>query len=347
MDKVEQLAIDRARQLFGADYANVQPHSGSQANAAVYLALLNAGDTVLGMSLAHGGHLTHGASVSFSGKLYHAVQYGIDTATGLIDYDDVERLAVEHQPKMIIAGFSAYSKTLDFPRFREIADKVGAYLFVDMAHVAGLVAAGLYPNPVPYADVVTTTTHKTLRGPRGGLILARGNEALEKKLNAAVFPGGQGGPLMHVFAAKAVCFKEALEPAFTTYQQHVIDNAQAMAEVFIKRGYDVVSGGTDNHLFLVSLIRQGLTGKDADAALGRAHITVNKNAVPNDPQSPFVTSGLRIGTPAVTTRGFKVAQCTELAGWICDILDHLGDADIEADVARQVTALCKDFPVYR
>ena len=347
VDKVEQLAIDRAKQLFGADYANVQPHSGSQANAAVYLALLNAGDTVLGMSLAHGGHLTHGASVSFSGKLYHAVQYGIDTATGLIDYDDVERLAVEHQPKMIIAGFSAYSKTLDFPRFREIADKVGAYLFVDMAHVAGLVAAGLYPNPVPYADVVTTTTHKTLRGPRGGLILARGNEALEKKLNAAVFPGGQGGPLMHVIAAKAVCFKEALEPAFTTYQQHVIDNAQAMAEVFIKRGYDVVSGGTDNHLFLVSLIRQGLTGKDADAALGRAHITVNNNAVPNDPQSPFVTSGLRIGTPAVTTRGFKVAQCTELAGWICDILDHLGDADIEADVARQVTALCKDFPVYR
>jgi len=347
VDKVEQLAIDRAKQLFGADYANVQPHSGSQANAAVYLALLNAGDTVLGMSLAHGGHLTHGASVSFSGKLYHAVQYGIDTATGLIDYDDVERLAVEHQPKMIIAGFSAYSKTLDFPRFREIADKVGAYLFVDMAHVAGLVAAGLYPNPVPYADVVTTTTHKTLRGPRGGLILARGNEALEKKLNAAVFPGGQGGPLMHVIAAKAVGFKEALEPAFTTYQQHVIDNAQAMAEVFIKRGYDVVSGGTDNHLFLVSLIRQGLTGKDADAALGRAHITVNKNAVPNDPQSPFVTSGLRIGTPAVTTRGFKVAQCTELAGWICDILDHLGDADIEADVARQVTSLCKDFPVYR
>ena len=347
VDKVEQLAIDRARQLFGADYANVQPHSGSQANAAVYLALLNAGDTVLGMSLAHGGHLTHGASVSFSGKLYHAVQYGIDTATGLIDYDDVERLAVEHQPKMIIAGFSAYSKTLDFPRFREIADKVGAYLFVDMAHVAGLVAAGLYPNPVPYADVVTTTTHKTLRGPRGGLILARGNEALEKKLNAAVFPGGQGGPLMHVIAAKAVCFKEALEPAFTTYQQHVIDNAQAMAEVFIKRGYDVVSGGTDNHLFLVSLIRQGLTGKDADAALGRAHITVNKNAVPNDPQSPFVTSGLRIGTPAVTTRGFKVAQCTELAGWICDILDNLGDADVEANVAKNVAALCADYPVYR
>ena len=347
VDVVEQLAIDRAKELFGADYANVQPHAGSQANSAVYLALLSAGDTILGMSLAHGGHLTHGASVSFSGKLYNAVQYGIDTTTGLIDYDEVERLAVEHQPKMIIAGFSAYSKFLDFPRFRQIADKVGAYLFVDMAHVAGLVAAGLYPNPLPYADVVTTTTHKTLRGPRGGLILARANEALEKKFNSAVFPGGQGGPLMHVIAAKAVCFKEALEPGFKAYQQQVIDNARAMAEVFVKRGYDVVSGGTDNHLFLLSLIRQGLTGKDADAALGRAHITVNKNAVPNDPQSPFVTSGLRIGTPAVTTRGFKVAQCTELAGWICDILDHLGDADIEADVARQVTSLCKDFPVYR
>ncbi|WP_172736391.1 serine hydroxymethyltransferase [Pseudomonas sp. Irchel s3h17] len=347
VDVVEQLAIDRARQLFGADYANVQPHSGSQANAAVYLALLQAGDTVLGMSLAHGGHLTHGAKVSFSGKLYNAVQYGIDTTTGLIDYDEVERLAVEHQPKMIIAGFSAYSKTLDFPRFRQIADKVGAYLFVDMAHVAGLVAAGLYPNPIPFADVVTTTTHKTLRGPRGGLILARSNPELEKKLNAAVFPGGQGGPLMHVIAAKAVCFKEALEPGFKVYQQHVIDNAQAMAKVFIERGYDVVSGGTDNHLFLVSLIRQGLTGKDADAALGRAGITVNKNAVPNDPQSPFVTSGLRIGTPAVTSRGFKVAQCVELAGWICDILDHLGDADVEAQVARQAAAMCLDFPVYR
>ncbi|POA17707.1 serine hydroxymethyltransferase [Pseudomonas sp. FW300-N1A1] len=347
VDVVEQLAIDRAKQLFGADYANVQPHSGSQANAAVYLALLQTGDTVLGMSLAHGGHLTHGAKVSFSGKLYNAVQYGIDTDTGLIDYDEVERLAVEHQPKMIIAGFSAYSKTLDFPRFRQIADKVGAYLFVDMAHVAGLVAAGLYPNPIPFADVVTTTTHKTLRGPRGGLILARSNPELEKKLNAAVFPGGQGGPLMHVIAAKAVCFKEALEPGFKVYQQHVIDNAQAMAKVFIERGYDVVSGGTDNHLFLVSLIRQGLTGKDADAALGRAGITVNKNAVPNDPQSPFVTSGLRIGTPAVTSRGFKVAQCVELAGWICDILDHLGDADVEAQVARQAAAMCLDFPVYR
>ncbi|WP_448108488.1 serine hydroxymethyltransferase [Pseudomonas azerbaijanoccidentalis] len=347
VDVVEQLAIDRAKQLFGADYANVQPHSGSQANAAVYLALLQAGDTVLGMSLAHGGHLTHGAKVSFSGKLYNAVQYGIDTKTGLIDYDEVERLAVEHQPKMIIAGFSAYSKTLDFPRFRQIADKVGAYFFVDMAHVAGLVATGLYPNPLPYADVVTTTTHKTLRGPRGGLILAKANPELEKKLNAAVFPGGQGGPLMHVIAAKAVCFKEALEPGFKTYQTQVIRNAQAMAQVFIERGYDVVSGGTDNHLFLVSLIRQGLTGKDADAALGRAGITVNKNAVPNDPQSPFVTSGLRIGTPAITSRGFKEAQSIALAGWICDILDHLGDADIEGNVARQAAALCADFPVYR
>jgi len=347
VDVVEQLAIDRVRQLFGADYANVQPHSGSQANAAVYLALLQAGDTVLGMSLAHGGHLTHGAKVSFSGKLYNAVQYGIDTRTGLIDYDEVERLAVEHKPKMIIAGFSAYSKTLDFPRFRQIADKVGAYFFVDMAHVAGLVATGLYPNPLPYADVVTTTTHKTLRGPRGGLILAKANAELEKKLNAAVFPGGQGGPLMHVIAAKAVCFKEALEPSFKTYQAQVIRNAQAMAAVFIERGYDVVSGGTDNHLFLVSLIRQGLTGKDADAALGRAGITVNKNAVPNDPQSPFVTSGLRIGTPAITSRGFKEAQSIALAGWICDILDHLGDADIEANVARQAAALCADFPVYR
>jgi glycine hydroxymethyltransferase len=347
VDVVEQLAIDRAKQLFGADYANVQPHSGSQANAAVYLALLQAGDTVLGMSLAHGGHLTHGAKVSFSGKLYNAVQYGIDTATGLIDYDEVERLAVEHQPKMLIAGFSAYSKTLDFPRLRQIADKVGAYLFVDMAHVAGLVATGLYPNPLPYADVVTTTTHKTLRGPRGGLILARSNPELEKKLNAAVFPGGQGGPLMHVIAAKAVCFKEALESAFKTYQARVIRNAQAMAKVFIDRGYDVVSGGTDNHLFLVSLIRQGLTGKDADAALGRAGITVNKNAVPNDPQSPFVTSGLRIGTPAITSRGFKEAQSIELAGWICDILDHLGDADVEARVASLAAAMCSDFPVYR
>ncbi|MGX9555409.1 serine hydroxymethyltransferase [Pseudomonas sp. CFBP 5750] len=347
VDKVEQLAINRAKELFGADYANVQPHSGSQANAAVYLALLQPGDTVLGMSLAHGGHLTHGAKVSFSGKLYNSVQYGIDTVTGLIDYDEVERLAVEHQPEMIIAGFSAYSKTLDFPRFRAIADKVGAYLFVDMAHVAGLVAAGLYPNPLPYAHVVTTTTHKTLRGPRGGLILAKGNEDLERKLNAAVFPGGQGGPLMHVIAAKAVCFKEALEPGFKTYQQQVIKNAKAMASVFILRGYDVVSGGTDNHLFLVSLIRQRLTGKDADAALGRASITVNKNAVPNDPQSPFVTSGLRIGTPAVTTRGFQEPECSVLASWICDILDKLGDAEVEARIARRVSELCERFPVYK
>ena len=347
VDKVEQLAIDRAKKLFGADYANVQPHSGSQANAAVYLALLQPGDTVLGMSLAHGGHLTHGAKVSFSGKLYNSVQYGIDTVTGLIDYDEVERLAVEHQPEMIIAGFSAYSKTLDFPRFRAIADKVGAYLFVDMAHVAGLVAAGLYPNPLPYAHVVTTTTHKTLRGPRGGLILAKGNEDLERKLNAAVFPGGQGGPLMHVIAAKAVCFKEALEPEFKAYQQQVIKNAKAMASVFLQRGYDVVSGGTDNHLFLVSLIRQRLTGKDADAALGRAHITVNKNAVPNDPQSPFVTSGLRIGTPAVTTRGFQEPECSVLASWICDILEKLGDAEVEARIAARVSELCERFPVYK
>ncbi|MBD9657030.1 serine hydroxymethyltransferase [Pseudomonas sp. WHRI 8822A] len=347
VDKVEALAIERAKQLFGADYANVQPHSGSSANSAVYLALLQPGDTILGMSLAHGGHLTHGAKVSSSGKLYNAVQYGINTDTGLIDYDEVERLAVEHKPKMIVAGFSAYSKTLDFPRFRAIADKVGALLFVDMAHVAGLVAAGLYPNPIPLADVVTTTTHKTLRGPRGGLILAKANEEIEKKLNAAVFPGAQGGPLMHVIAGKAVCFKEALEPSFKEYQAQVIKNAQAMAQVFIERGFDVVSGGTDNHLFLLSLIKQGITGKDADAALGRAGITVNKNAVPNDPQSPFVTSGLRIGTPAVTTRGFKEAQCRELAGWIADILEHLGDADVEAQVAGLAAGLCADYPVYR
>lgn len=345
VDVVEGLAIERAKQLFGASYANVQPHSGSQANAAVYLALLNPGDTLLGMSLAHGGHLTHGAKVSSSGKLYNAIQYGIDT-NGLINYDEVERLALEHKPKMIVAGFSAYSKTLDFARFREIADKVGALLFVDMAHVAGLVAAGLYPNPLPYADVVTTTTHKTLRGPRGGLILANTSPEIEKKLNSAVFPGGQGGPLMHVIAAKAVCFKEALDPSFKEYQAQVIGNAQAMAGVFLARGYDVISGGTDNHLFLVSLIRQGLTGKDADAALGRARITVNKNAVPNDPQSPFVTSGLRIGTPAVTTRGFQVPECEALADWICDILDHLGDADVEAHVAKQVASLCERFPVY-
>jgi glycine hydroxymethyltransferase len=346
VDVVEQLAIDRAKQLFGADYANVQPHAGSQANAAVFQALVKPGDTVLGMSLAHGGHLTHGASVNFSGKIYNAVQYGLNPETGLIDYDEVERLAVEHQPKMIIAGFSAYSQVLDFARFREIADKVGAYLFVDMAHVAGLVAAGVYPNPVPFADVVTTTTHKTLRGPRGGLILAKANEEIEKKLNSAVFPGGQGGPLMHVIAAKAVCFKEALSDEFKAYQQQVVKNAQAMAEVFVERGFDVVSGGTQNHLFLLSLIKQDITGKDADAALGRAFITVNKNAVPNDPRSPFVTSGLRIGTPAVTTRGFGEAECRELAGWICDILQNMGDESVVDAVREKVKAICAKFPVY-
>ena len=346
VDVAEQLAIDRAKQLFGADYANVQPHAGSQANSAVFQALVQPGDTILGMSLAHGGHLTHGASVNFSGKMYNAVQYGIDTDTGLIDYDELERLAVEHKPKMIVAGFSAYSQILDFPRFREIADKVGAYLFVDMAHVAGLVAAGVYPNPVPYADVVTTTTHKTLRGPRGGLILAKANEELEKKLNSAVFPGGQGGPLMHVIAAKAICFKEAMSDEFKVYQQQVVKNAQAMAQVFIERGFDVVSGGTQNHLFLLSLIKQDITGKDADAALGRAFITVNKNAVPNDPRSPFVTSGLRIGTPAVTTRGFKEAECRELAGWICDILDNMGDESVIDRVREQVKAVCARLPVY-
>ena len=344
VDIVEQLAIDRAKELFGAEYANVQPHAGSQANAAVYLALLEAGDTILGMSLAHGGHLTHGASVSSSGKLYNAIQYGIDDA-GLIDYDEVERLALEHKPKMIVAGFSAYSQILDFPRFREIADKVGAYLFVDMAHVAGLVAAGVYPNPVPYADVVTTTTHKTLRGPRGGLILSRSND-LERKLNSAVFPGTQGGPLEHVIAGKAICFKEALQPEFKVYQTQVIKNAQTMANVFIERGFDVVSGGTFNHLFLVSLIKQEITGKDADAALGEAFITVNKNSVPNDPRSPFVTSGLRIGTPAVTTRGFKEAECAELAGWICDILDNMGDTSVIDAVREKVKAVCAKHPVY-
>lgn len=346
VDIVEQLAIDRAKELFGADYANVQPHAGSQANAAVFQALVKPGDTILGMSLAHGGHLTHGASVNFSGKIYNAVQYGLNPETGLIDYDEVERLAVEHQPKMIIAGFSAYSQVLDFARFREIADKVGAYLFVDMAHVAGLVAAGVYPNPVPFADVVTTTTHKTLRGPRGGLILARANEEIEKKLNSAVFPGGQGGPLMHVIAAKAVCFKEALSDEFKAYQQQVVKNAQAMAAVFVERGFDVVSGGTQNHLFLLSLIKQDITGKDADAALGRAFITVNKNAVPNDPRSPFVTSGLRIGTPAVTTRGFGETECRELAGWICDILQNMGDESVVDAVREKVKAVCARFPVY-
>jgi glycine hydroxymethyltransferase len=346
VDVVEQLAIDRACQLFGADYANVQPHSGSQANAAVYMALLEPGDTVLGMSLAHGGHLTHGAKVSFSGKIYHSELYGLDPATGLIDYDEVERLALEHKPKMIVAGFSAYSQVLDFPRFREIADKAGAYLFVDMAHVAGLVAAGVYPSPFPYADVVTTTTHKTLRGPRGGLILTQGKPDLEKKLNSAVFPGGQGGPLEHVIAAKAVCFKEALTDDFKRYQQQVVKNAKVMAQVFVDRGFDVVSGGTVNHLFLVSLIRQDITGKDADAALGRAHITVNKNAVPNDPRSPFVTSGLRIGTPACTTRGFRENDCRDLAGWMCDILDNINDEDVIDAVRTKVEAICTRLPVY-
>ena len=346
VDVVEQLAIDRAKALFGAAYANVQPHSGSQANSAVFMALVKPGDTVLGMSLAHGGHLTHGASVNFSGKIYNAVQYGLNPETGLIDYDEVEALAVEHKPKMIIAGFSAYSQPLDFARFREIADKVGAYLFVDMAHVAGLVAAGVYPDPMPHAHVVTTTTHKTLRGPRGGLILACDDEDIQKKLNSAVFPGGQGGPLMHVIAAKAVCFKEAMSDDFKVYQQQVVKNAAAMAEVFVERGFDVVSGGTTNHLFLVSLIKQDITGKDADAALGRAHITVNKNAVPNDPRSPFVTSGLRIGTPAVTTRGFGESECRELAGWMCDILDNLDDEAVIDRVRGQVEAVCARFPVY-
>lgn len=346
VDVVESLAIERARQLFKADYANVQPHSGSQANAAVYLALLTPGDTILGMSLAHGGHLTHGAKVSFSGKLYNAIQYGVNTETGLIDYDEVERLAIEHRPRMIVAGFSAYSRVLDFARFREIADRVGAYLFVDMAHVAGLVAAGLYPNPVPFADIVTTTTHKTLRGPRGGLILARSNAGIEKKLSSMVFPGTQGGPLMHVIAAKAVAFKEALGPEFVDYQKQTIANARAMVSVFVERGYDVVSGGTDNHLFLVDLVAKGLTGKDADAALGRAHITVNKNAVPDDPQSPFVTSGIRIGTPAITTRGFFEADAALTASLMCDVLDHPGDARIEQTVREQVAALCVRLPVY-
>ncbi|MDF2447179.1 MAG: serine hydroxymethyltransferase [Moraxellaceae bacterium] len=346
VDIVEQLAIDRAKQLFGADYANVQPHAGSQANGAVYLALLNAGDTVLGMSLAHGGHLTHGAKVNFSGKTYNAIQYGLNTETGEVDYDEVERLALEHKPRMIVAGFSAYSRVMDWQRFRDIADKVGAYLMVDMAHVAGLVAAGVYPNPVQIADVTTTTTHKTLRGPRSGLILAKKNEEIEKKLQSAVFPGIQGGPLEHVIAAKAVAFKEAMAPEFKTYQAQVVKNAQAMAEVLIGRGYDIVSGGTDNHLFLLSLIKQDVTGKDADAWLGTAGITVNKNAVPNDPRSPFVTSGIRIGTPAVTTRGFGEAECKELAGWIADIIDSRGDAAVIEKAAAKVKAVCAKFPVY-
>ncbi len=347
VDIAEQLAIDRAKQLFDCDYANVQPHSGASANYAVFMALVKPGDTVLGMSLAHGGHLTHGAAPNFSGKHYHAVQYGIDPDTGLINYDEVQRLADEHQPKMLIAGFSAYSQVVDWARMRSIADSVGAYLFVDMAHVAGLIAAGQYPSPLPHAHVVTTTTHKTLRGPRGGLILSKGqDEGLYKKLNSAVFPGAQGGPLMHVIAAKAVAFKEALDPSFTDYQKQVVLNARAMAGVFMERGYDVVSGGTDNHLMLISLIRQDITGKDAEEALGRAHITVNKNAVPNDPRSPFVTSGLRIGTPAATTRGFGEAEVRQIAHWICDIVDGLGDESVVDRVRSEVEALCARFPVY-
>tara|TARA_R100001039_G_scaffold32726_1_gene25729 strand:+ start:10258 stop:11511 length:1254 start_codon:yes stop_codon:yes gene_type:complete len=346
VDTVEAIAIERAKALFGADYANVQPHSGSQANAAVYLALLQAGDTILGMSLAHGGHLTHGAKVSASGKIYNSVSYGLNAETGEIDYDEVERLAKEHQPKMIVAGFSAYSRVVDWQRFRDIADAVGAYLLVDMAHVAGLVAAGLYPNPVQIADVTTTTTHKTLRGPRGGLILAKANPEIEKKLNSAVFPGFQGGPLMHVIAAKAIAFKEAMLPEFKTYQDQVIKNARVMADVFMTRGYDVVSNGTDDHLFLVSFIEAGLTGKDVDAWLGAAHITVNKNAVPNDPQSPFVTSGIRVGTPAVTTRGFKEEECRDLANWMCDVIDAAGSEQVINDVKSKVKAVCDRLPVY-
>ncbi len=346
VDVVEQLAIDRAKELFGADYANVQPHAGSQANSAVFLALLKAGDTVLGMSLADGGHLTHGAHVNFSGINYKAVQYGLNKDTGIIDYDEVERLAKEHQPKMIIAGFSAYSQVVDWQKFRDIADSVGAYLMVDMAHVAGLVAAGVYPSPVQIADVTTTTTHKTLRGPRSGLILAKANPEIEKKLNSAVFPGNQGGPLMHAIAGKAVCFKEALSEDFKAYQQQVVKNAKAMADVIMSRGYDIVSGGTENHLMLISLIKQEITGKEADKWLGDAHITVNKNAVPNDPKSPFVTSGVRIGTPAVTTRGFGEAEVRELAGWICDVLDSRGDENVIGEVREKVQAICAKHPVY-
>ncbi len=347
VDIAEQLAIDRVKELFNADYANVQPHSGSQANAAVYFALLNAGDTVLGMSLAHGGHLTHGSKVSFSGKLFNAVQYGLNEETGEIDYEQVEALATEHKPKMIIAGFSAYSRVVDWQRFRDIADKVGAYLMVDMAHVAGLIAAGIYPSPVGIADVTTSTTHKTLRGPRGGIILAKSNPEIEKKLSSMIFPGTQGGPLMHVIAAKAVAFKEALQPEFKEYQKQVVKNAQAMATVFIDRGYDVVSGGTDDHLFLVSFIAKGLTGKAVDAWLGLAYITINMNSVPNDPQSPFVTSGIRVGTPAVTTRGFDETDCSNLAGWMCDIIDASGDEKVIAEVKAKVSEVCKKNPVYK
>ncbi len=349
VDQSESLAIERAKALFGADYANVQPHSGSQANAAVYAALCAPGDTILGMSLAHGGHLTHGAKVNFSGKIYNAVQYGLNPETGEVDYDEMARLAREHKPRMIVAGFSAYSQIMDWQKFRDVADEVGAYLVVDMAHVAGLVAAGVYPNPTPIADVTTSTTHKTLRGPRGGLILARANEEVEKKLNSAVFPGGQGGPLMHVIAAKAISFKEAMSPDYKAYQQQVVKNAKAMAATFIERGIKIVSGGTENHLMLVDLIGKEYSGKDADEALGRANITVNKNAVPNDPRSPFVTSGLRVGTPAITTRGFGEAECVELTHWICDILDALeaGNVDEKIEQVKQkVLEVCARFPVY-
>ena len=346
VDQVEQLAIDRAKELFGADYANVQPHSGSQANAAVFMALMKPGDTILGMSLAHGGHLTHGASVSFSGRIYNAIQYGLNSETGEIDYEQVAALAKEHKPKVIVAGFSAYSKIVNWQRFREIADSVGAWFVVDMAHVAGLVAAGVYPSPVNIADITTSTTHKTLRGPRGGIILARANPELEKKLNFAVFPESQGGPLMHVIAAKAVCFKEAMSDEFKQYQAQVVKNAKAMAATFIENGFEVVSGGTENHLFLLSLVKQEITGKDADAALGRAYITVNKNAVPNDPRPPFVTSGLRIGSPAVTTRGMKEADVIRLTEWICEILADINNEEVIARVRERVAALCKEFPVY-
>ena len=346
VDQVEVLAIERAKELFGADYANVQPHSGSQANSAVYLGLLNGGDTVLGMSLADGGHLTHGAGVNFSGKLYNAVQYGISADTGAVDYDEVARLAQEHKPKLLLAGFSAYSRVLDWQRFRDIADSVGAYLLVDMAHVAGLVAAGEYPNPVPFADVVTSTTHKTLGGPRGGIILARSNPDVEKKLNSALFPGSQGGPLMHVIAAKAICFKEAMQPEFKGYQAQTLANARTIAAGLMERGYSVVSGGTDNHLLLLDLVDKDITGKAADAALGRANITVNKNAVPNDPRSPFVTSGVRIGSPAITRRGFKEEECKLLTGWICDVLDDIDNEANITSVRQQVLALCERFPVY-
>ncbi len=346
VDKVEQLAIDRAKALFGADYANVQAHSGSQANMAVFMALIQPGDTILGLSLADGGHLTHGAKPNFSGKIYHAIQYGLNKETGEINYDEVEALALEHKPKIIIAGFSAYSRVWDWQRFRDIADKVGAYFVVDMAHVAGLIAAGLYPNPVPFADVVTSTTHKSLRGPRGGLILCKSNPEIEKKIDSNIFPGIQGGPSMHIIAAKAVAFKEAMQPEFRSYQQQVIKNAQAMASVFIERGFDVISNGTDNHLMLVSLIPKGITGKAADAALNKAHITVNKNAVPNDPQSPFVTSGIRVGTPAPTTRGFKEAEMIEIAHMMCDVMENIDDEEVSARVREKVSNLCLRFPVY-